>query len=536
VDLILVPFLVSHDQDQVHPRTRPAWLVDAVAVLVVAGLFFAIHDIGPALKLPYWLDEAWVALSTRLPLSDLPTDTATTPVGWSFLLRLIPFPNGLRLLPLGFLAASALLAYAFGRMLPWPRPQVDGVLAGLTAALMVLLLPAQQVRHDLKQYTADAALALLILVLAGRVEAAWNRRRLGLLAVVCVLGMLVSHTTAVVAGVSFLALCLVALARHQWRRVVETAITGAVTAAGLGLIYGLFAGATRTSSMDEYWSLYLPRIGSLPSYLSVRLTGLQVYLGLPWPLFVLLMALGIAVIAATQRPGTAIAVAGLPVAGIALGVGRVYPLLDLRTSHFLLVVAAAVGGVGIAGFGILVSHHVSRRGLARAVAITMALVFLGLYAVVNRDWLRFSGSVGPDGLSVYYVLEDTRTPTSYVYAHRKPGDVVLVSALASFGFAYYWPGNTRSLVKRPALTVRWGPDYPADTDIVVVPDRSQPAIVAGLAQAERLARQRGPNARIWLIRSHLNTEEMNAWAAALRGHRTETTLTGLEPATIVYPR
>ena len=85
-------------------------VVDGVAVLVLVGLFFAVYDVGSALRLPYWLDEAWVALSTRLPLSDLPTDTTTTPVGWSLLLRLIPFPNDLRLLPLGFLGASIVLS------------------------------------------------------------------------------------------------------------------------------------------------------------------------------------------------------------------------------------------------------------------------------------------------------------------------------------------------------------------------------------------------------------------------------------------
>jgi hypothetical protein len=536
VDLVLVPCLVSNGQDQVHaPRSR-GWIVDGIALLAVVGLFFAIHDVQPALKLPYWLDEAWVALSTKLPLSDLPTDTASTPLGWSFLLRLIPFDNGLRLLPLGFLCASALLAYWFGRALPWPRPKVDGVLVGLVAAVMVLLLPAQQVRHDLKQYTADAALALLVLVLATRVEAAWTRRRLAVLAGVSVVGMLVSHTTAIVAAVSFAALFLVALVRRDRRRLIETAIAGAVAAVGLGLVYVFAAKAGRTSSLDEYWSLFFPRISELPTYISARLTELQVYLGLPWPFFVLLMALGVAVIAAVGRPATAIATGGLPLAMIVLGVGKVYPLLDLRTSHFLLVVAVAVGGIGIAGFGLFVARHVPRPALAGAVAVTMALVFVGLYAVANLDWIRFSGRNGPEGISVAYVHEDVRKAVSYVRSHRKPEDVILVGPLAAFGFAYYWHTDDPQMVTRPAMAVRWGPDYAADSGIVVVPDRTPQAIAAGLARAEQLARKRGPNARIWLIRSHVITEEKDAWSAALQGFRTEKTPSGTEPATIVYPR
>jgi hypothetical protein len=124
---------------------------------------------------------------------------------------------------------------------------------------------------------------------------------------------------------------------------------------------------------------------------------------------------------------------------------------------------------------------------------------------------------------------------SYVRKHRRPEDVILVGPLAAFGFAYYWHANEPAMADRPAMAVRWGPGYPADSGIVVIPDRSPAAITAGLAEANRLALARGPNARIWLVRSHVVAEEKAAWTTALAGYETESTRSGAEPATIVHP-
>ena len=36
-----------------------------------------VHDVKTTLTAPYWLDEAWVALSVRFPLGDLPVTTSS---------------------------------------------------------------------------------------------------------------------------------------------------------------------------------------------------------------------------------------------------------------------------------------------------------------------------------------------------------------------------------------------------------------------------------------------------------------------------
>ena len=56
------------------------------------------------LKHPFWLDEAWVAVLTRAPLTRLPRLSSSAPFGFVALLKLVP-GSGLqrgRLVVLGF--------------------------------------------------------------------------------------------------------------------------------------------------------------------------------------------------------------------------------------------------------------------------------------------------------------------------------------------------------------------------------------------------------------------------------------------------
>ncbi|MDQ2740017.1 MAG: hypothetical protein M3Y35_15655 [Actinomycetota bacterium] len=84
--------------------------------MLLAGLLalatFLVHDVGYMFSHPFWTDEAWVAISTRLPLHQITQVTASTPIGWSALLRLVFFGGDerLRAVPLLF---SALTVVAF---------------------------------------------------------------------------------------------------------------------------------------------------------------------------------------------------------------------------------------------------------------------------------------------------------------------------------------------------------------------------------------------------------------------------------------
>jgi len=119
-------------------RHAEFWLV-----LVLAGLTFVVHDVPYVLRWPFWTDEAWVAVTTRFPLSQLPAVTSSTPIGWSLLLRLFTVggQQWLRLLPLCFAALTVAVAYVFGRGLGW-RDRRLGVLAGRSPPRPRLMSPA----------------------------------------------------------------------------------------------------------------------------------------------------------------------------------------------------------------------------------------------------------------------------------------------------------------------------------------------------------------------------------------------------------
>ena len=228
-------------RQQVRMATRWRPSPEPVVVLGLGLLVLVVHDVGYLLGHPFWVDEAWVAVTTRFPLSQLPATTSATPIGWSMLLRVFTWggDQALRLLPLAFAGAAVGIAYWFARRLDWRRREAS-LIAGMLAGLSVLLVPAMLVRNDLKQYTADACMALLVLAVVSRLEREWSRRGLVGLSVAIWGGMLFSHTVAFVGVAAFGALCLVELARRAWGRLGEAVLAGAGTAILMLGVYKIF--------------------------------------------------------------------------------------------------------------------------------------------------------------------------------------------------------------------------------------------------------------------------------------------------------
>ncbi|MDQ7904922.1 hypothetical protein RB614_10355 [Phytohabitans sp. ZYX-F-186] len=511
-------------------RARAALLpygFDAGAAVLAVALLCSLHDIRAIVHLHYWLDEAWVALSVRLPLSDLPVATSSTPLGWTVLLRLVPGVDRLRLLPLAFLAAAVLIAYALGRSLGW-RSRAEGILAGLAAATGVILLPASQMRHDLKQYTADAAVALALVTLVSLTERHWSRRRLAAIAALSAAGMLISHPTAIMAVCAAGGLAVTALARRQWRRLVESLVTGAVAGAAVLAVYLGVTTRGRNESLQSYWAGYFPDFDNLGEYVDVRMSELQRFLGMPWGVLLALALVGVLVVAQAGRPATAVAVGLVPVVMVALGLAEAYPLLDLRTSHFFLVLVAAMAGLAVAGVALAAARGLTRvagsaggggervrpRPWSVALAAVVVAATFTIFANANRDFLRLDD---PDKITPNpsTASGDVRRGVRYLKVHRQPGDVIVVNALGSFGFALYWQPDRPILVRNPRLAVGWTPEYPEESRIVVAQARTDEATLAALADARRLAAAPGATGRIWLVRTHIVPAEKQMWRNAL---------------------
>jgi hypothetical protein len=66
--------------------------VDTAFALVLAIVTIFLHPVALMLSRPYWLDESWVAVLTRVDwLRGMSlSSSSSTPIGWLALARLIP--------------------------------------------------------------------------------------------------------------------------------------------------------------------------------------------------------------------------------------------------------------------------------------------------------------------------------------------------------------------------------------------------------------------------------------------------------------
>ena len=228
---------------------------------------FVVHDVPYMFSLPFWTDEAWVAISAKLPLSQVLKVTTSTPVGWTVLLRLVVVggPERLRIVPLLFAAATVVVAYGYVRSLPWPN-LLTGRLAAVLAGFAALLTPSALARDDLKQYTADAFVTIAVLLLAARLESSWTRGRLAGLGALVVVGFLFSAVSAFVGAAVLGSFLLVALCRRDWARARQVAVVGSAAGLLLGLIFVLAYKPGLSPGLNAYWAAhYLPTDrGGLP--------------------------------------------------------------------------------------------------------------------------------------------------------------------------------------------------------------------------------------------------------------------------------
>jgi hypothetical protein len=482
------------------------WRVtEHLSVVALGLLVLAVHDVGYVLRQPFWTDEAWVAVTSRFPLAQLPATTSSTPIGWSALAWVFSLAGDQagRLLTLAFAGAAVMIAYWFARRLGWQRRDAS-VTAGLLAGMAVLLSPAMLIRDDLKQYTADACAALLTLAVVSRLERDWSRRWLAGLSVTIWGGMLVSHTTAFVGVAAFGALCSVQVARRAWRRLAEASAAGAITAAAMLGVYEGFDARSVVPGLTAYWSAYYPPVSkglrASTTFVIRHVDAVHGFLGLgPLWLAVPLVIAGLITLARLGRPATAITAAVLWPELLVLAALQKYPFLDLRTSTFLLAVTTVVGAIGLVGLGTLVRPWLKGP-------ITAALIAVAV--------LAFTAGARPYLRSHLIPAEDVRDQARYVAAHARPADMIVVNLSSNWGFAYYWPIGHPS--RRPDGLVLQGyeADFPDQPRIIVARGRNPADVSAALSQA--LARESGhPCGRIWLIRTHVSAAEQGAWAAAL---------------------
>jgi hypothetical protein len=489
-------------------RSGIAWThLDTGIVAAIAIATFALRPLHLVVSRPYWFDESWPAALSKAPWSRLIGLSGSAPVGFVALVKLLSGSGDqrARLLVVFFAAATAAITYVLTRSLEWTS-RGRARIAAVVATSVVMLAPVTLRRVDLKQYTCDAACALLLLAIGVAVDRTRTRKLLAMFAVVAVAVGPFSSTSAFVAVAVFAGLLVAALLDRAWRWAIE--ITVAATAAGvvLAVYFAAVVLPHLHSGLQDYWYWYYLR-GSLAHMAHgswKRLENLDAFLAMPPAVF---FALFVAGIVALARLGARVLAVSVPVLWIEMALlGRLkkYPFLDERTSHFLFVssfVVVAIGAIAtVYAIGTMLEQV--NRVAGQVSVVVMAAVLASLFGIGVAPYLY--------GFNIPY--EGLRTQTRYVAAHRGPHDVVLVDYAASYGLAYYWPHA--HLAFRPNQS---GLAFEVDVvgiRAVYVRHRTAEDKLAGLRDAMRLWHAAPRGSRLFIVRTHLSSGDVRDWSAA----------------------
>jgi hypothetical protein len=501
----------------------PSWrlgVIDVCLAAVIGLSALLVHDVPYMLHHPFWLDEAWVADTIRAPLGLTRSLASSTPLGWTVLLRLVPFggPQRLRLVPLAFTMLAAATAYLFGHELRLTR-YTTGILTGAA----VLLSPALLVRDDLKQYTAEAFACVLLWLLVARVENEWRLRRVVAIAATTCVGLLFANTVIFVGVAAMGSLAIECLATRHWRRLIGIAGASAGMLAVSLVIYEVLIRSQVTPTLTAYWAaFYVPRSASAFSFIASQLDHLAPYLGFRYLVIDLVLALaGIAALIWLRRFALAAMLPVILTIVIVASAADKYPFGDLRTSTFWLVTVPLLMAVAVAA--------ASRRtaAIARWAPAAVTAAALIVWVLVTSPAIR----------SHPLPNENVRSQVAYLDAHFRRGDVVIVSYAASYAFAYYYHGVDPSFRPDPVTANGHVPAYPGVPWIVTMTNRRAVDVANALATAEaRIATEHGgTRGRIWIVRSHLQPTEIRAWQRDLAEGRTTTIHAGREPILLYIP-
>ncbi|HYL52258.1 MAG TPA: hypothetical protein VEZ15_09835 [Acidimicrobiia bacterium] len=504
-------------------RAAAAWErrdVGLIALAMVASL--VLRPLPAIFTRSLWTDETWVAVLTRVPLSHLWRLSSSSPIGWLALLRAVPGsnPERFRFLTVACAAGAVVAAYVLVRSCAWSSA-LHARVAASVAAVLVAATPAMLMRDDVKQYVSDALVALVVLGAVRSIDADprdWRVLRLGCISA---LALPFSTTSAFVGVAAFGALGVSATLRRAWRRAAATTVVGVAVGGFYAAFFGAVVAPNVNTSLHDYWhNAYLH--GS-PTDMLVeswhRLDDLAFFLAMPAAVAVGLFAIGITALVRQRETALAVTLPMLWLEMMALGRAQLYPFLELRTSLFLIVPSLVI--VGIGATSLCMTLLMRRRALAVACGTVLAVMFaIGAAPTVHAFGI-------PN--------EDIRGQTRYVASHIRPDDVVIVNALASWGFAYYWPRGHIHIVRTDGVPPGFLAEVP-DINAQYATGTTYEQVLATL----RAALQQGSAARtgqMFVVRTHMNGEERDAWTRAFATLHLQPRdiRTGVEPLAVIRP-
>jgi hypothetical protein len=492
-------------------------LTVGVLVTLMAGSLLA-HDLHRMMTQPLWRDEDWVAVTLRVPFDRILSLTSTTPVAFTALLRVTPHwsPSSLRVLPLAFTVAAVVPAWYLGR-------EIDryGWLTRVVLAAGVAFAPAMLVRHDLKQYTAEAFDALIVLWLLARLEAEWSRRRLVVLGAVLAASTLLSNGAMFLGPAVLACLAVVLVVRRDARRLGELAVVGVATLAFDLVVFLAVDRPADTPSLRAYWAaFYIPTSGGIADtfhFIHFRAGAELQSVGLgPSLVVVALVVVGMVTLVGTGFPALAMVVPAATVEQLVAAGAHRYPLWDPRTSTWFSVLVTVMALIGLTGATraawSLLRRHRSTVGISLGIAgmLAVVVVVVGLAGPYLQAARAAVDTTTP--------LEDVRGQVQTIQAEQRPGDVIVANTDAGFGLSIYWPAQPE-LVSDQARLETFRITYPPADRVVVAVTISTPAEINAVRTAVAVA-STWPGARVWVVMSHWHPAERATMLATLQHYGT----------------
>ena len=329
--------------------------------------------------------------------------------------------------------------------------------------------------------------------------------------------MLFANTVIFVGVAAMASLAIECLIRRQYRRLISVAAASAGMLVVALVIYETLVRPQATPGLVAFWDAYYTPTRSVSgavAFVHRQFHDLAPYMGFrSLVLDTLGTVAGIAALVWLRRFALAVMFPIMLAIAIVASAARKYPFGDLRTSTFWLVLVPVLMAVAVAAAGRLAT------AADRRMPALVAAVALAIWVPVTLPYIRAHS----------IPVEDVHSEVTYLQAHFRPGDVVIVSYGASYGFAYYYPAQ-------PSFPSGDGPNnhvvaYPHVPWMVVLTRRRAVDIGDALsaARAKIAAEPTGARGRIWIVRSHQTTIEVQAWDQDLAGDNVTSIPVGPDP-------
>ncbi|MBI5093012.1 MAG: glycosyltransferase family 39 protein [Candidatus Hydrogenedentes bacterium] len=433
------------DQDSAPEEVSPrlgAWLDVILRIYHSPVLLWVILLAGITVRLlqflhgrDLWHDEASLALNIHARsylelLKPLDYEQAA-PAGFLVLTKLAVavFGDnnyGMRVVPFASSIATLLLLWPLARR--WVRP--SGV--PLALALFAASTSFIDFSANLKQYTLDAAVTMVILLCADQVVRRSTaspgnaRQSLAVFGIAGAVAVWFSFTAVFVLAAAGLCLASSSLLRRDWKNSLALALMGGAWGVSFAIYYLICLRSASTNDfLLRYWAgAFMPlpprRLSDL-TWFTAAFSGLfsDTALGLIQAgLGMFAFVLGCVALALTNRLRLAMVLAPIGVTLLASGVHK-YPFADR-----LLMFLAPVLLIGIGeGAGFLTERARGRYALVAVVFLVCAFADQGVYAARR--------------CAQPYEMQEISGVMDYLKSHRQPGDTIYVYHYADRAFLYY---------------------------------------------------------------------------------------------------